>query len=57
MYYLHVLTENNPISCLNEVKDQQTGTWQHHREEMSTAANNGTYNILRNTRETCVTIH
>ena len=57
MSYLHVLTDNNPVSCLNEVKDQQTGTRQHHREEMCTAANNGTYNILKNTTETCVTIH
>ena len=56
MSYLHVLAEKNPISCLNEVKDQKTRTWQHHGEEMSTATNNGTYNILENTRKTCVTI-
>lgn len=56
MSYVHVLADNNSISCLNEVKDQQTGTWQHHREEMCTATNNGTYNILENTSETCVTI-
>lgn len=52
--YLHVLTDNHSISCLNEVKDQKTGTRQHHREEMCTATNNGTYNILKNKREMCV---
>lgn len=56
MVYLHILTDNNSISCLNEVKDQKTGTWQHHREEMCTATNNGTYDILKNERERCVTI-
>ena len=56
MSYLHVLTDKNPISCLNEVKDQKTGTWQHHREEMCTATNNGTYNILE-TQGKCEIIH
>ena len=54
--HLHVLTDDNTISCLNEVKDQKTGAWQHHREEMGTATNNGTYNILKNITESCVTI-
>ena len=54
--HLHVLTDDNTISCLNEVKDQKTGAWQHHREEMGTATNYGTYNILKNIIERCVTI-
>lgn len=54
--HLHVLTDDNTISCLNEVKDQKTGARQHHREEMGTATDNGTYNILKKKIQRCVTI-